>query len=955
MSRRIIRLLVIGFGMLLAGGLDSAEINAVHNGLSILGMKEKELGFYKQWATDSFFRLEAIDHLLDNPLETAGYVDSSAARFIRNERAAFSLAWFQFLETDVKLGKNDSIRLQKEVKVKAEKAVNGTARLPVRFSRAISFVIGGFKIGDRYLKKATAHLTDKELNVLLGEAPGFWADEDDTLSPTLCGTLHREFGQAYDTTKEVKAETVLAYVRKLDRRSLALSGLAVVYAAQEAERLLTEEPLEFPHENQTDVVPGIAGGVYFKAETEFGLVVIGGDGDNRYNRDCCLIIELGGDDIYYNRAGGAIGVLSEPFSVVIDLAGNDLYACEKVFSQGAALFGAGVLIDIQGDDTYRSSHYSQGAAIFGTGVLADRNGRDIYDAGFYAQGAGHFGTAFLTDSKGNDSYRCYCYGQGFGSTWGYGLLLDKEGNDTYYAGGKYNHAPLLPYEFRSFAQGFALGWRPDASGGIGFLCDSAGNDFYNAEVFAQATSYWYSLGAIWDGSGYDHYSAAQYSQGAGIHLSVGCLINNQGNDSYYSRLGPSQGEGHDLSVGVLLDRKGNDVYHASGGQGTALTNSVGLFVDITGNDVYSSTEKLALAGGKPARGFASAGMFVDMAGKDYYTSGSAGSDFGFWTNGTYGAGMDFSSEPVAGDEAEQGDTLQLIGSLELPVDSVFKIAALWEVGNARAKVRQARKQLKELGKEAIEYVFEHKLDTKSGLESRAVEALFKAWPDTAKPYLYKALYDERRRARANAVYWLGKLKQDAKDGVDSLFLAMKQKRASPRWVAKALGEIGDSTVVPRILFLLKDGYEPSRIVTAEACGKLKNPVAIPDLIRILGDRLFTVRSAAEMALTKIGKPGLEPLLDRMTVMKSPGLGHTIRASGKIAAELDTIKDRELLVRCRKVFVSYLRYDEPFVRLVAVQALENFLDDPLRRTLEAARAEETNRFVLAGFGKILAEH
>ncbi len=473
-------------------------------------------------------------------------------------------------------------------------------------------------------------------------------------------------------------------------------------------------------------------------------------------------------------------------------------------------------------------------------------------------------------------------------------------------------------------------------------------------MFAQATSYWYSLGAIWDGSGYDHYSAVQYSQGAGIHLAVGCLIDNKGNDSYYSRLGPSQGEGHDLSVGVLLDRAGNDVYYASGGQGTALTNSVGLLVDVTGNDVYSSTEKLALAGGKPARGFASAGMFVDMAGKDYYTAGSAGSDYGFWTNGVYGAGMDLSAEPIAGDEAEQGDTLELADSLELEVDSLFKIAALWEVGNVRAKVKQARRQLKDLGKEAIEYVFENKLDTKSGLESRAVEALLKEWPDTAKPYLYRALHDDRRRARANAVYWLGKLKEQAKDAVDSLFLAMKQKRASPRWVAKALGEIGDSTVVPRILFLLKDEYEPSRIVTAEACGKLKNPVAVPDLIRTLGDRLFTVRSAAEMALEKIGKPGLEPLLDKMANQKPPALGHAVRGAGKITTELDTLEDRELLVRCRKTFVSYLKHGNPFVRLVAVEALENFLDDPLKRALEAARAEETNRFVLAAYRKALAE-
>ncbi len=431
----VIVVCLAGCGLLPGAGLDSSATSAVHQGLEILGIEEQELGFFKQWATDSFFRLKAVDRMLDNPLEVAGYVDSSAGLFLENEHNILSLVWLQWLETDVKLNPTDSVRLRKEVLGLTREPVQGTVMLPVNLAKAINTIVAGFEVADRYLEKAVAGLSKKELNVLLGEAPDFWADEDDTLSPTLCGVLHREFGQAYDTAQEVEAETVLVYVRKIERRSLALSGLAVVYAAAEAQRLLTEEPLMFPHEAGTRTVPGIEGGVYFELETEFGLVVVGGDGDNTYNHDCCIIIELGGHDTYRNRAGGAVGVLNKPFSVVIDLKGNDLYSSDRLFSQGAALFGAGVLIDLEGNDVYRSSHYSQGGAIFGTGVLADFDGRDMYDAGFYAQGAGHFGIGLLVDSKENDSYRCLCYGQGFASTWGYGLILDGEGNDQYYAGG----------------------------------------------------------------------------------------------------------------------------------------------------------------------------------------------------------------------------------------------------------------------------------------------------------------------------------------------------------------------------------------------------------------------------------------------------------------------------------------------------------------------------------------
>ena len=145
-------------------------------------------------------------------------------------------------------------------------------------------------------------------------------------------------------------------------------------------------------------------------------------------------------------------------------------------------------------------------------------------------GSGFVGAGLLVDGGGNDLYRLQDYGQGFASVWGYGLLADHAGNDVYYAGGKCIHHPLLPNEYRSFAQGFAIGFRPDCSGGIGFLFDNSGNDFYNAEVFAQATSYWYSLGMIYDGAGNDHYNANQYSQGAGIHLSIGILIDREGDD-----------------------------------------------------------------------------------------------------------------------------------------------------------------------------------------------------------------------------------------------------------------------------------------------------------------------------------------------------------------------------------------------------------------------------------------
>jgi hypothetical protein len=935
-----------------APGLDSSSRGAVRAGLEALGISAPELGFHKQWATDSFFRLPAIDHLLDNPLEVAGYADSFASRFREHAAEPPALAFLAWREAGAGITPGDTAGLRRALAVESKTVLEGTEVLPGQVARAVNTTLAGFRLGRRHLDRATRNLTGRELNILVGEASGFWAPEDST-RPKRQGELQREFGVEYDTTRVIKAETVLAIIRKLDRRELALAGLAVVMAARDAEQLLAASPPAFLTAGGPSAVAGVAGPVQFAAETEFGPVVVGGEGDNHYYADFCLIVEPGGNDRYTGRAGGAVGVVGRPFAVVLDLAGDDLYRSDRAFSQGAALLGAGVLVDREGDDVYRAADCGQGAAVYGTGVLCDRAGRDIFEAGSFVQGAGMVGVGIIADAQGNDSYRAVYNAQAFASVWGYGLLLEEAGNDVYYAGGVHRHEPLLPKEYQSFAQGFSIGWRPDAAGGIGFLCDVEGNDFYNAEVYAQGTSYWYALGVLWDGSGYDHYIAAQYSQGAGIHLAVGCLVDNEGNDSYYSRLGPSQGVGHDFSVGVLVDRRGNDVYHASGGQGYALTNSVGLLVDATGNDVYSSTEPLSLAGGRPARGFASIGNFLDLAGRDHYTAGSAGADYSSWTNDTYGAGQDIGNEPIPGDEADEGDTLALeADTLDQPIDSLFKYASTWEVGNARAKVRQARTRLHALGGRAIEWVSERKADTKDGLESRAIELLVQEHPDTAKPYLFRLLRDDRPLARNNAAYWLGQLKDKARDATDSLLAALRERRASPRRVVSALGDIGDSAVAPRILYLLRDDYEPSRIVTCEALGKLKAAAAIPELARALADRLFTVRSAAEDALGRTGRPALDPLLAALDTQRAPARGHSLRVLGRFAAELDTLADIELRVRLRRAFTARLGDDAPFVRMTAVEALASLLDEPLRRELEAARAVETNRFVLAAYRKAL---
>jgi HEAT repeat protein/ketosteroid isomerase-like protein len=933
-----------------ATGFGPNVVAVIDTALAAQGIEARELGFYKQWAIDSFFRLRIVDRLLDHPLELADSTVSAARQARRADSQPVALLGYQLNRVDVAWSAADSARLWQEV-VRAVEPLPDSLRVPVEMRRPVELLLASFAVGRRHLDRAVRGLDARQLDVLVGEAPDFWRESDDTTSRSQSGVLHREFGRSYDTSQHVRAETLLAYARKLDRRELALAGMAVALAASEARGLLqSASPAEFP----VLAAPGVEGPVGCWFDTDWGPVVIGAAGENVYRRDCAIVIEVGGDDRYLGRHGGGVGIVGPPFGVVIDLAGNDSYLATRPYSHGAAIFGAGVLIDCGGGDVYRSAGCSQGAGTFGLGLLWDREGDELYDAGCFAQGAGHYGTGLLVDGNGNDAYRSRGYCQGMAGTWGYGLLADQRGNDSYYAGGRVLHEPLLPHEYRSFAQGFAIGVRPDAAGGIGLLCDQSGNDFYNAEVYAQGVSYWYSLGMLWDGDGFDKYSAAQYTQGAGIHLSVGALVDEGGNDMYISRLGPSQGEGHDFSVGLLWDRAGDDGYYCSGGQGVGLTNSVGMLVDEDGNDWYTCVEQEICHGSaNMARGFGGVGLFLDLAGRDKYPVGNRASDASRWMKGSYGSGVDLPRPATVVDLEPDVDTAVVEGdSVDIPVDSLFKVASTWEVGNAQKRVKRARKQFNQLGRVAFDYVFDKKADSKDGLESRAIEDLCKAWPDTAKPYLYRALRDRRYLARQNAAYWLGQLKADARDGVDSLLGALAAGRVTPRRAAQSLGEIGDTMVVPRILYLLRDEFEPSRIVTAEACGKLKSGAAVPALLFALADRSFTVRSAAENALVSTGRPGVVPLINSSSRLTAVPLGHALRALGALIPTLDTLADRALRVEVRRTLRSALGHSSPFVRAQAVDGLGRMLDEPLRQELAAAMAEESDGFILGRYRLLL---
>lgn len=372
-------------------------------------------------------------------------------------------------------------------------------------------------------------------------------------------------------------------------------------------------------------------------DTPAGRVLIGGTKDNTYTEDAALILDFGGNDKYFNHAGGSTRL--NPFSVVIDLSGDDTYSTTDDFAQGAGLLGGGFLIDLEGDDRYMAKNHSQGAGILGVGILADLAGSDQYTAVSASQGAGSFGVGILAEGGGDDTYFGNYFVQGAGDTKGFGAIVEVAGNDNYFAGGLFgdNREPGKAYQ--SMSQGFGIGVRPweslvGASGGIGVIAEAEGNDTYVADYFAQGSSYWFALGILDDRKGNDRYISGRYSQGAGIHSSAGVLIDGEGDDNYFADFGVAQGCGHDYGIGFLLDNGGNDRY-ISGviAQGAGNANGIGVLSDNGGDDEYY-LKSLGQGRGnfEPSSELGSFGFLFDTGGgTDIYSLGAKNNSLNYKT------------------------------------------------------------------------------------------------------------------------------------------------------------------------------------------------------------------------------------------------------------------------------------------------------------------------------------
>jgi len=656
------------------------------------------------------------------------------------------------------------------------------------------------------------------------------------------------------------AGTVLASLKvaaRLNLRDIASAGATLAGSIGEARRRLAA----LPGAAQAADAAFLAEPTVFSQEMDFGDVVVAGTGGNTHRRTAAILIDLGGDD-YYEMSELDDQPLP-PVRVIVDLGGDDRYVPTGSFGPSAVMLGLSALVDEAGSDLYFAKDpFSFGAAICGVGLLVDNAGDDQYIGDVFSQGAAMFGVGLLVDVAGDDTYNAELSAQGFGCVKGIGALIDLAGNDDYRAGHRYAVTQQGEDRMLAFSQGFGLGLRPFASGGMGILADADGADIYGAHMLCQGAAWWYGAGLLFDRAGDDAYQGNQYAQGSAGFLSVAHLLDEAGNDRYVAQE-LSQGYARDRAIGILRDVAGNDSYVAEQmAHGAAVANGIAIAADLQGDDMYASRSD-SLGHAPSAQGSTTIGLFSDGGGTDWYAH--TGSDNLCWLGEGLAAGIDLGSDlsqvraiiPLTSGRITSSTSLPLAPTsgppIAVDVDEA-ELGDLWKqvLADDPLDRRQAIRVLVGLGEKAVPYLIARLQASDSDLNETAQKLLVQIGPP-AVPELLRLVEDAHPAYARAAMVVLGKI------GDPRAATPLAQKAKSPQWrtraaAAAAMGAFSGEDTRLALEQLLRDEDEDVRrsaLVALRYRGEADSADAISDL---LGDPVFANRFAAADALVGLGVP-----------------------------------------------------------------------------------------------------
>jgi HEAT repeat protein len=856
------------------------ELRRIDQGLDVLNVTRKDLGFQKR-PIDDPFRLPVVNQILDEPLS----IGEVAAEW---DAAARTGDTYQILTHALSVFQPDPI-------------VCGE-----RSPRTIE---------DAEIPDALPSHAVEALRSLLGLLPR---------TATRSWPIAREVASDSELGRSLLRKALLSQVEspreKPDAPDMSdAEFLQVIHSTRpqdEYGRLVTSCVAEVARTLRTSTIT-------WTGRQRVGDVVLYGTGDDVHgpeDDDAVLVIDLGGNDTYTHGASANL-LTNHPVSIVIDLAGDDRYIGGNDFSFGGALGGVAIQWDCAGNDTYVGGNCSCGAGILGVGVLVDEGGNDTYRVKDFGEGAGAFGIGLLLDKSGNDYFHADLYGQGFGSTWGCGMLVELAGQDVYDAGGEHVDEPLWRDRYASLSQGFGFGGRPDRSGGVGVLVDVSGNDRYSCDIFGQGCSYWFSLGLLIDDDGHDTYACGQYGQGSGIHLSCGMLLDRHGQDNYYDANGVGMGGAHDYGVGFLVDREGDDYYSGGGcAQGSGHTNSVGMLIDDAGDDGYSTVRGVTQGSASWTRNTGGIGLLLDGAGHDSYSETTR--DSGVAVRDTIGACIDEPTPPekpsenpmnaaISKEDAEKKVVADGQTEGKWDLDKLWKIVSAWEVGDNTVIIPIAKQRFFALGQPALDRAFEN-FDDKHGLAIRAVEYTVKEFMKSDRvgviARLIEKTKDKDKLVRKNAVLLVTNLKVE--EALPRLVEMLATDPDTTGGVLMALAAM--KTAPPEVVAMLKHAREPTAVQAAVCLGAVADEKCVAALVAAMGpDFAFPVRLAAQDRLAALGAAAVSPLsavasdasaprMQRRNALRALGQTKSADACGALAAAL---ADPDALVRLSAMTAS----------------------------------------------------
>ena len=893
---------------------DATDARALQLALRAIKMTERDLGFQKT-NVESELVLGKTRFILQNPLRLPSYVESVMSN-CAGVTSLSKLSLFAFQQLEIQEPPLDF----KFHPVTVDAAF--LAKLPAPIAQVIQKITFAAASSSALLKHA---LPADGATTLTGFVPESLHIQQDKIeieswkqlgmdTGSLTNFLNRDAHLELQDTES--ADAILGAADKLNLPTLMSASVWLVEAVDNAVSTL--------HTNT------LTGDFRYETDTELGKIIVTGTGRHVFTNEAFLIIGLGGDNTYLNSAGGANGLTGRPISIVIDLGNNTQFISKRSFSQGSGVFGIGILAALGSNCTFQAKHLSQGAGFFGCGILITGPGKQTLEADTFCQGAGMFGTGILWQRGENSTCRAAYMAQGFGGPQGVGLLLNEHSHNSYFAGGKYP-CPWLPGHFFSLSQGFGYGMRPYAGGGIGILCDLAGYNHYEADVYGQGASYWYSVGLFLDAAGHNRYDAHQYCQGAGIHLSSGALIDWGGNNTYTAGH-ICQGAAHDYSVGMLIDRLGNNSFTGdTTAQGAAINNSFALLLEHAGTNTYVGTDpKQSQATGHDGekREYGSIGLLLDLGGHGHYSQGQTNN--AIWLKPLYGAGLDgkvlaghalswprwTNDAPADGRDGARPSkpkiqTVSTTGRLYqiAPVDPHQPIEQLFRIATSdRSDAGKAWDELKHLGPPALEYLIPRLASPNIMVRVKVEELVDHLGTNSVPPLIAGIRATTDDDVARLCCYFLARFDEKARTAIPAVLPLLKRDKCRTT-AFYTLGHLRAAEAFRPALAALDESRELIRLRATQALGKIGDHRAVPDLLRKLDDDMYDVRYAAEDSLVGFGRPSLDPL--RAAYRRA-----TPRAQAHILEALAKLGDETAIKWARE----YYRNDDPLVRDAVLKSL-----------------------------------